>query len=228
MAMKGVAVVKRVTAMLTARAHNAPMLPTPTTERTPLHTRAVTYQGYARADGLWDIEGELRDSKHYDHPHSNGTRPAGDAVHHLWLRVTLDERFCIHAIATSMDSTPFGECGVATQHMNRFVGMTIGAGWRRTIDTTVGGLAGCTHIRELLFNLATAAFQTIPHHQEMQRLARGESWHSGSTPPFFVNKCMTWDVNGPVVARLMPQFVGWVKPEKTGPTPPPADNVGND
>ena len=204
------------------------MLPTPTTERTPLHTRAVSYQGYARADGLWDIEGELRDSKHYDHPHSTGTRPAGEAVHHLWLRVTLDERFCIHAIATAMDSTPFGECGVANQHMQRFVGMTIGAGWRQTIDKTVGGLAGCTHIRELLFNLATAAFQTIPHHQEMQRLARGESWHSGSTPPFFVNKCMTWDTNGPVVARLMPQFVGWVKPDKAAPAPPAADNGGND
>lgn len=212
----------------------------PTTERTPLHTRTVTYQGYARADGLWDIEGELRDSKHYDHPNGSGTRRAGEAVHHLWLRVTLDERLCIHAIATTMDSTPFGECGVASQHMQRFVGKTIGAGWRQTIQHTVGGLAGCTHIRELLFNLATAAFQTIPHHQEMQRLARGESWHSGDTPPFFVNQCMTWDTNGPVVARHMPQFVGWVKPVKPDkankaekpveavPAPPAADNVGND
>ncbi|MDP3134299.1 MAG: DUF2889 domain-containing protein [Burkholderiaceae bacterium] len=74
----------------------------PTTERTPLHTRTVTYQGYARADGLWDIEGELRDSKHYDHPNGSGTRRAGEAVHHLWLRVTLDERLCIHAIATTI------------------------------------------------------------------------------------------------------------------------------
>ena len=48
---------------------------------------------------------------------------------------------------------------------------------------------------------------------------------------------MTWDTNGPVVARHMPQFVGWVKPDKTNkaekpveavPAPPAADNVGND
>jgi hypothetical protein len=194
------------------------MLPTPTAERAPLHTRTLTFRGFSRADGLWDMEGELHDAKHYDHPHGSGTRAAGDAVHHLFLRVTLDAHFGIHAIATAMDSTPFGECSVANQHMQRFVGMTIGSGWRQTIEKTVGGLQGCTHIRELLFNLATAAFQTIPHHQEMQRLARGESWHSGSTPPFFVNKCMTWNTQGPVVARLMPQFVGWAKPQK-----PPAE-----
>ena len=43
----------------------------------------------ARADGLWDMEGELRDVKHYDHPNDQGTRQAGQPEHHLWLRVPL-------------------------------------------------------------------------------------------------------------------------------------------
>lgn len=73
-----------------------------------------------------------------------------------------------------MHTAPFGECGVANQHMRRFVGMTMGSGWRQTIEKTIGGLQGCTHLRELLFNIATAAFQTIPHHREMQRIQRGE------------------------------------------------------
>jgi hypothetical protein len=90
--------------------------------------------------------------------------------------------------------------------MRRFVGMTMGSGWRQTIEKTIGGLQGCTHLRELLFNIATAAFQTIPHHREMQRVARGEPMHDAHTPPFFVDRCMTWDASGPVVARLMPQF----------------------
>ena len=197
------------------------MLPTPDTERTPLHTRTLTFRGFARADGLWDMEGELHDTKHYDHPSGSGTRHAGDAVHHLFLRVTLDAQLCIQDISTSMSTAPFGECGVADQHMRRFVGMTMGSGWRQTIEKTIGGLEGCTHIRELLFNLATAAFQTIPHHREMQRMERGEPQHLSDQPPFFVGKCMSWDVNGPVVARLMPQFAGWKKPK-------PADNAGND
>ena len=191
-------------------------LPTPTPDRTPLHTRTLTFRGFARPDGLWDMEGELHDTKHYDHPNGPGTRLAGQAIHHLFVRVTLDAQLCIHDIATSMDTAPFGECSVADQHMRRFIGLTMGKGWRKTIEATVGGLQGCTHLRELLFNLATAAFQTIPHHLEMQRLQRGESWHSTDTPPFFMGKGMPWDYNGPVVARYAPQFVGWIKPQEAG------------
>jgi hypothetical protein len=189
------------------------MLPTPEVQRTPLHTRTLSFRGFARADGLWDMEGELHDSKHYDHPHEHGTRHTGQPVHHLFLRVTLDEQFCIRDIATRMGTAPFAECGEADRHMRRFIGQTMGKGWRQTIERTVGGLEGCTHLRELLFNMATAAFQTIPHHMEMQRLAQGQDRHApGAQPPFYMGRCMTWDFNGPVVARLAPQFVHWKKP----------------
>ena len=66
------------------------MLPTPTHERTPLHTRTLTFRGFARPDGLWDMEGELHDTKHYDHVSGPGIRKAGEPIHHLFLRVTLD------------------------------------------------------------------------------------------------------------------------------------------
>ena len=35
----------------------------PAQARTLSHTRAVTYHGYRRDDGLWDIEAHLHDSK---------------------------------------------------------------------------------------------------------------------------------------------------------------------
>ena len=65
----------------------------PLVARTPLHTRAITFRGYAREDGLWDLEGELHDSKHYDYDSSHGFRRAGTPVHHLSLRVTVDDTF---------------------------------------------------------------------------------------------------------------------------------------
>lgn len=34
--------------------------------REHLHTRAVEFNGYKRSDGLWDINGEMRDVRHYD------------------------------------------------------------------------------------------------------------------------------------------------------------------
>lgn len=189
------------------------MLPTPV-NRTPLHTRTLTFRGYARDDGLWDMEGELLDTKHYGYDSSSGHRPAGSALHHILLRVTLDAHFCIQAIESSMQSTPFDECGVADQHVQRMVGLTMGSGWRQTIERAMGGLQGCTHLRELLFNMATCAFQTIPHHREMQRRALGEPSVPSDTPPFFIGRCMTWDVNGPVVARVTPEFIGWTPRKK--------------
>ncbi len=184
----------------------------PSPNRTPLHTRAITFRGFAREDGLWDLEGELHDSKHYSYTSGSGPMPAGTPIHHMHLRVTVDDSFCIHDIETSMDSTPFGECQSADATMKRMIGQTMGPGWRQAIDRAIGGVQGCTHLRELLFNLATAAFQTIPHAREVRRREADLPAQEGSAPPFYMGKCMTWDFNGPVVARVAPQFVGWAKP----------------
>ena len=63
--------------------------------------------------------------------------------------------------------------------------------------------------------MATAAFQTIPHHQHQQRIAAGlpPLEDETGTPPFYMGRCQSWDFNGPVVQRLAPQFVGW---QRTG------------
>ena len=38
----------------------------PTVEREPLHLRSIELRGYKRADGLYDIEGHLVDTKPFD------------------------------------------------------------------------------------------------------------------------------------------------------------------
>ena len=42
---------------------SASPLPSPAVDRTRLHVRAVTYEGYQRSDELFDIEGHLLDVK---------------------------------------------------------------------------------------------------------------------------------------------------------------------
>ena len=184
------------------------------------HIRRVSYQGYEREDGLWDMEAELHDSKAHDMPsfRHQGVRLAGDPIHHMWLRVTIDRKLVVHAIEAAMDAHPLQDCPQARPALQGMVGACMARGWRQAIAQHMGGVASCTHLREVLFNMATAAFQTIPHDIEMKRLARGEPQHVGDTPPFYMGRCMTWDLNGPVVARYAPQFVGWVKPEKSQPT----------
>ena len=174
--------------------------------RKPLHTRRISFEGFLRDDGLWDIDAELHDSKSYPiHMRDRGDLAPGEAIHHMRIRVTVDDSLTIRQIATAMDSAPFSECQAAADPMTKLVGVTLGAGWRKAIDGAIGGVAGCTHLRELLFNVATAAFQTIPVYRSQQKEAEGQR-PDADAPPYYLDKCMSWDTAGPVVQRLMPMF----------------------
>ena len=66
----------------------------PPVGRQHLHTRRVICQGFFREDGLWDIEGRITDEKTYEHANEwRGPLPAGEFVHDMSIRLTLDHRF---------------------------------------------------------------------------------------------------------------------------------------
>jgi hypothetical protein len=182
--------------------------------RQHLHTRNVSYRGYLREDGLWDIEGEMQDVKTYAFDmKERGHLEPGTPVHGMVIRVTVDDSMKIHAIAASMDFTPYGECTRGEDPMQRMVGQSMGPGWRQAIERELGGIKGCTHLRELLFNLATAAYQAVFPWRERQRELAGEKAAQRSEPPYHLGRCIAWDFDGPVVAQVYPQFAGW-KPLK--------------
>jgi hypothetical protein len=184
-------------------------LPAPAA-RTHLHTRAVTYTGFLREDGLWDIEAEMSDVKTYDIERSDGApMPPGTPIHGMAIRLTVDEGLTIRAIATAMDHTPFGECQQGNDPMQQMVGVALGPGWRQAIERALGGVRGCTHLRELLFNMATAAYQAVFPYRDRERRLRGEVPAARTEPPYHLGRCIAWDTAGPVVARHYPQFAGW-------------------
>ncbi|MDP3168765.1 MAG: DUF2889 domain-containing protein [Polaromonas sp.] len=184
-------------------------LPSPQA-RSPLHTRAVVYRGYLREDGLWDIEAEMTDTKTYALDRSErGEMPPGTPIHGMAIRATVDDQMTIREISTAMDHTPFGECRGGVDPMQQMVGVTMGPGWRQAIEKALGGTRGCTHLRELLFNMATAAYQTVPVYRERLRRQAGEPEAPNAGPPYHLGKCLAWDLNGAVVQRHYPQFAGW-------------------
>jgi len=73
------------------------MLTTPQA-RSPLHTREISFNGYARDDGLWDIEGHLKDTKSHLFTTGSRTWTPGEAIHDMWIRLTLDTQFIIQDI----------------------------------------------------------------------------------------------------------------------------------
>lgn len=179
----------------------------PTVSRTPIHKRVVSYQGYARSDGRWDIEAHLVDTKGYTMSRfGERVLEAGKAAHDMSICVTVDDALTILDIRTGMAATPFGECQQAIDPMRGLIGAQLGRGWRKTLNAVIGGEAGCTHLRELLGNLATAALQTVPPYRKHLKREQGMSNADEVDMPHFVGQCMTWRRGGPTVARIYPQF----------------------
>ncbi|MGZ5103546.1 MAG: DUF2889 domain-containing protein, partial [Usitatibacter sp.] len=79
----------------------------PGVEREPLHRRTIEIHGYKRADGLYDIEGRLVDTKPYDFKLAAGVRRANEPIHDMWLRITVDRTLTIVDAAAAMDAMPY-------------------------------------------------------------------------------------------------------------------------
>jgi hypothetical protein len=170
----------------------------PPQPRTHLHNRHVVFRGYRRDDGLWDIEAEMRDTKtHGLDLGSEGKWQPDEPFHDMAIRVTVDQQMVVRDIAVAMDGVPHRECPQAQAPMHKMIGSTMGRGWRKAIEHHLGGIQGCTHLRELLFNMATAAYQTVPSDVD------------AGTPPSHLGQCLTWDFDGTAVARVYPVFMHW-------------------
>ena len=107
----------------------------PTAARQHLHTRQVICQGFRRDDGLWDIEGQITDTKTYDlanHDRGGWVR-AGEAVHHMRVRVTIDETMLIHEAEAAIDYAPFSVCANIAPDFSGLVGLTLGPGFRKSL-----------------------------------------------------------------------------------------------
>ena len=183
--------------------------------RTLAHTREVKYHGYHREDGLWDIEAELTDTKSYAHPtHDRGVLQPREPLHGMVIRLTVDDHMKIVDVAVRMPATPFPECQQAKPPMSGLIGCTLGRGWRRSIEHVLGGTQGCAHLRELVFNMATVAYQTIPHYRNHLRRQAGLPRPVLKRPPPHLGGCLAWDFDGPVVKRIYPEFAGWKPPHK--------------
>ncbi|OYV41750.1 MAG: hypothetical protein B7Z81_00570 [Acidocella sp. 20-61-6] len=170
------------------------------TPRKLLHSRDIQLRGYEREDGLVDIEARMTDTKSYSwRNHDRGGIHAGEPLHDMWMRVTVGPDMVIRAVEAEMDATPYQVCPGAAPNFERLVGLNIGKGFLKAAMALVGGVEGCTHLRELLQPIATVAFQTMFSLQHGRRKQSGEG--EKAVPDALVNTCYAYDAQGPVVAR---------------------------
>jgi hypothetical protein len=167
-----------------------------------MHTRQIRCQGFARADGLWDIEGHLVDTKPYDMPNAdrpNGKIAAGEHLHEMWIRLTLDTELWVRAVEVVTDFGPYAVCPSIAPNFQRLVGERIKAGWTQRTRELLGGVQGCTHLVELLGPLATTAFQTI----YPVRVKRDST--PSAHKPALIDTCHAYRSDGPLVKHKWPE-----------------------
>jgi hypothetical protein len=168
--------------------------------RETLHTRRIVLNGYRRADGLYDIEAQLTDTKTYGFANEDrGVIDAGEPLHGMSMRMTVDEDMMIMGFEAATDYSPYTICPQVTPNFARLVGLRIGRGFLRAAAERVGGVHGCTHLRELLQQMATVAFQTL--YPVLTKRSK-----PGSSPePGLLNTCYAYSADSSVVQRRWPE-----------------------
>ena len=181
-------------------------LPPASSARTPVHTRAVRIEVFRRDDGLWDVEAQLHDSKPHPLPLRSGVRAAGEPVHWMHLRVTIDARFEVVAAEAASDAVPYpGHCDPAADGYRKLVGLNLLKGFRRGVVERLGGVAGCTHLSELAQFLPTAAVQAFAGDATALEAARS-TFGGGDTPPFQLDRCHAMRTDGEAVRLYYPRW----------------------
>tara|TARA_B100000214_G_C23689504_1_gene500173 strand:- start:56 stop:619 length:564 start_codon:yes stop_codon:yes gene_type:complete len=168
-----------------------------------IHTRDIRCHGYERDDGLWDIEGQITDTKSYSFDNQErGRVGAGMPVHNMLVRLTVDDELVVQKAEAGTESAPFGVCLEISANVRRLEGVKISSGWTKAVRDKFGGTAGCTHILQLIIGpLATTAYQTIMPLKNSQNKGR-----KPTKKPAIINTCHAFAAEGPIVKRLWPEY----------------------
>ena len=178
--------------------------------REKMHTRRIVLNGYRRTDGLFDIEAHLTDTKTYAFSNEDrGAIEPGEPLHGMSMRMTIDEEMTITGFEAATDYSPYSICPQVAPNFARLVGLRIGRGFLRAAAERVGGVHGCTHLRELLQQMGTVAFQTLYP-------VMAKKGGTASAEPGLLNSCYAYGADSPVVQRRWPEHYTGARASASG------------
>ncbi|HHI76292.1 MAG TPA: DUF2889 domain-containing protein [Gammaproteobacteria bacterium] len=177
----------------------------PASDRQAVHARDIRCRAYRRSDGLWDIDGELLDTRTEPvHTHGRGRIEPGEPLHAMWMRLTVDETLKVRAIRAGIDQAPYPACPhFPADRLDRLVGAQIAPGWTARVRLALGGRNGCTHLVEMLGPLATTAIQAI----YAWRSETGDRPGGHRPPPDFIDSCHSLAADGEAARHLWPERI---------------------
>lgn len=194
-------------------------------ERRHVHTRSIRVDAYARADGLWDLEAVLVDTKGRDFPLATGIRAAGDPVHEMHLTITIDTRLNVVDARAESHWVPYpGYCEAAAPDYRKLIGLNLRQEFRRHVRERLGGTLGCTHMTELATVLPTAAIQAFAGEVFKTRDQATSTEAPEARKPWQLDRCHALRTNGAAVERYYPL---WFRPEASS-GPESGEEAGTD
>jgi hypothetical protein len=126
-------------------------------------------------------------------------RRAGQPVHSMWLRLTIDRKFDVVEAMASTHAVPYpGGCERIAPAYRGLVGLTLVRNFRKGVKDLFGGVRGCTHLTEMLAGMPTAAIQSFAG--EMK-----EEQDDGSRP-FQLDQCHALETTTETVRKWYPRW----------------------
>ncbi|QDZ28773.1 DUF2889 domain-containing protein [Noviherbaspirillum sp. UKPF54] len=177
----------------------------PTSRRALKHTRAIQIEAFARDDGLWDIDARITDVKTRDTQLASGVRPAGEALHNLWLRLTVDTQLNVIDAEAASDAVPYpGYCDTIGPAYKKLAGLNLLKGFRDGVRQRLSGIHGCTHLSEMAMVLPTAVIQAFAG--DVIDTRDGANDDQQTHKPFQLDRCHALRSEGAAVAKYYPRW----------------------
>jgi hypothetical protein len=174
----------------------------PASPREEMHLRRIELRGFRRADGLFDIEARMDDTKQEPLRLDNGrVVPPAEPVHEMAVRLVVDADLRVVDVMACTDAAPYGVCREAPGTLDVIKGLRIGPGWSRAVRERLSGHRGCTHHTELLGPLATVAFQTL----WQVRRAKAQAGN-GLGKPAKIDSCYAYASHRELVRERWPMY----------------------
>lgn len=171
--------------------------------REELHCRRIEMKGFAREDGLFEVEGRIIDTKPYDFMPKSGEVgvPAGDDIHNMSLTLVFDTDMVVQGVRTEYRAAPYEICPAAGLAMQSLIGLRIGPGWNSEARKRLLASERCTHLTELLGPMATTAIQAL----SALRAGQPEPVNEAGRP-LKIGSCYAYAAHREIVARRWPEY----------------------
>lgn len=177
-------------------------LPPAAATRQLKHRRSIDVQVFVRADGLWEVDATLIDTKTRTIAMAQGERQAGTPIHDMLLRLVVDTKLNIVEAGSATRWMPYE--GVCSEHgdiYGRLIGLNLLRDFRRQLRERAGGVLGCTHITELAQVLPTAVVQAFAGEVIDTRGAGDDA-----PRPFQIDRCHALRADGEAVRLHYPRW----------------------